>query len=297
MESRHPTPIPHPTRRVSLVRGLIVATVVVLGALAVLPARAEAQTAARLAVTAVDPDGALPATPVVISGAGFGKAPEALFCWVDTGDGGFPFEVEAAADGRIDAVLGDVPSAATGSVKVWKGERVPLADRVVLSQGRLFSASDGAVFVSSATAVGPIFSAFGASPGTYGSVTVHDAQGEIRLDLGDLDLGGDAQRVRVTAVIETGGDSGNSSPPAGNLVLPASAVAKAGTAADPSWAATSTLGIDAPPPTVEALAAGLAEVLEAQLGSVGLTARAEGTELVVGHALGIRAGFLDLTVE
>lgn len=292
MQTRPRTPIPSPPRRGALVRGLVVAA---LSTFAVFPAGAEDQ----LTVTGVDPDGTLPGEPVAISGEGFGRDPEALFTWVDSGDGGFPFEVTEAFDGRIDAILGEVPSAATGAVKVWKGNRHPLADRVVLSQGRLFSASDGEVFVSSATALGPAFSSFGGSPGTHGSVMV---QGEARLDLGSFDFGGGDQRVRVTAVIETGEDSGNDASQ-GSLELRLNSRAdaravRAGLNADsPAWAATLTVGADAPPPTAEALAAGLAEVLETQLGSVGLTARAEGTEVVVDHALGIRAGFLNLTSD
>lgn len=284
MKTRPRTPIPSPP----LVCGLVVAA---LAAFAVFPAGAEAQ----LTVTGVDPDGALPGEPVAISGAGFGQAPETLFAWVDSGGGGFPFEVTEASDGRIDAILGEVPSAATGAVKVWKGNRHPLADRVVLSQGRLFSASDSEVFVSSARAPGPAFSSFGGSPGTHGSVM---AQEEVRLDLGPFDFDGGDQRVRVTAVIETGEDSSNDSSQGGlELLLDARAL-RAGLKADrPAWAATLSIGADAPPPTAEALAAGLAEVLEAQLGSVGLTARAEGTEVVVGHTLGIQAGFLNLTSE
>lgn len=317
MQRRARTSTPNPVRRSRRTRrtrhspfchGLIVAA---LAAFVLLPAGATAQ----LAVTSVDPDGAFPGEPVVLSGSGFGQDPAALFCWVDTGAGGFAFEVTSAAGKSIDAVLGAVPAAATGAVKVWKGEAYALADRVLLSQGRLFAASDGEVFVGSAAAVGPAFSAFDSSPATFGSVTVHGTAVELRLDLDSLDLGGGGgpQRVRVTAVIETGSDSGSGTPQ-GNLVSPSEsgdggdggdggtvgaprAAVVAGSSVDPSWAATLTVGFDAPPATVEALAAGLAEILEAQLGSVGLTARAEGTEIVVGHVLGIRAGFVDLAFE
>jgi hypothetical protein len=264
----------------------------VLAVVAALPIRAQNRPAPP-SVTAVAPDGALPGDPVAISGSGFGSAPEALFCWSDTGDGGFAFAVEAAADSRIEAVVGEVPSAVTGAVKVWRGKRYPLADRVALGQGRLFSASDGEVFVRHAGALGPDFSSFGGSPGTFGSVTV---QGELRLDLKDLDgSGGGQQRVRVTAVIETSEDSDNNDTSTGNLVL-----RSGGQSAGPAWAATTTVETDAAPRTPEAFAAGLAEVLESQLGSLGLTARVEGTELVLGHAQGIRAGFVglvDLTGE
>lgn len=294
------TPIPN-RRRAVLARALI-AAVVTLGAFAALSVRAEAQ----LLVTAVDPASGLPGDPVAIAGAGFGPAPEALLCWVDTGDGGFPFDVEAAADGRIDAVVGDVAlpatGPATGAVKVWRGKRYPLADRVTLSQGRLYAASDGEVFVRGDAAVGPHFSSFGGSPGTAGSVVVRE---ELRLDLGDLadpdpgDPCGGPQRVRVIAVIETSDDSNNSS--TGNLTVPPNRLARRADAkSGPAWAASSTIEADAAPPTPGALAAALAEVLEAQLGSLGLTARAEGTELVVGHVQGIRAGFVtlvDLTGE
>ncbi len=311
MKSCRREPNPHPARHARHARRSPLACRLVAVALAsctILPAAATAQ----LAVTGVDPAGAFPGEPVVLTGTGFGQSPDALFCWVDTGDGGFPFEVTAATDRRIDATVGEVPVAATGTVKVWKGKRVPLADRVVLSQGRLFSATDGTVFVSSSAAVGPIFSAFGGSPGTFGSVTVNGTQRELRLDLGLLDLGDHQQRVRVTAVIETGSDAGNGTPN-GYLVQPpalpapgdpppptasprgASSTKVAGNPADPAWAAAMTVETDASPASVEALAAGLAQVLQAQLGSAGLTARAEGTVVVVGHTLGIRAGFLDLT--
>lgn len=291
MQTRARTPIPN-RRRTALACALVVAVAAALTAFA-LPVEAELTP---LSVTAVDPDAALPGDPVAISGAGFGGSPAALLCWIDTGDGGFPFAVEAAADGRIDAVVGEAPSTVTGAMKVWRGKRYPLADRVTLSQGRLFSASAGEVFVRGAAAVGPDFSSLGGSPGTSGSVAVRE---ELRLDLKDLedpdptDPGGGPQRVRVTAVIETSEDSGNST--TGNLAVPPNTIAlRAGQAAGPAWAATSTIEADAAPPTPEALAAALAEVLEAQLGSLGLTARAEGTELVVGHVQGIRAGFVNL---
>lgn len=287
-------PIPN-RRRTALARAQILAVVAAFAAFAALPVRAETQ----LLVTAVDPASGLPGDPVAISGAGFGQAPEALLCWVDTGDGGFPFEVEATADGRIDAVVGEVALPATGAVKVWRGKRYPLADRVTLSQGRLVSASEGEVFVRGDAAVGPQFSSFGGSPGTAGSVVVRE---ELRLDLEDLDSGdpgGGGQRVRVIAVIETSDDSNNSS--TGNLTVPPNRLARrADSTAGPAWAASSTIEADAAPPTPEALAAALAEVLEGQLGSLGLTAHAEGTELVVGHVQGIRAGFVtlvDLTGE
>lgn len=291
MPSRPEPPTVHVPRRSPLAWALIVAALASFAASA-------APAAAQLAVAGVDPDGALPGEPVAIFGTGFGRDPDALLCWVDTGGGGFPFEVTAATDGRIDAVLGAVPSAATGAVKVWKGKRHPLADRVILSQGRLFSASGGEVFVTGAAAQGPAFSAFAPSPGAFGSVTVRGEPTELRLDLGDFDPGdGGGLRVRVTVVIETGGDSGSGSP--GNLEAPPNAVAlRAGTVAgSPAWAAALTVGADAAPPTPEALAAGLADVLQDRLGSVGLTARAEGTEVVVGHALGIQAGFLDLASQ
>jgi hypothetical protein len=262
--------------------------VAALAAFTLVPTGAQAQ----LVVTGIDPAGALPTEPVTLFGAGFGQTPEALFCWVDTGSGGLPFEVEKATDQQIDAVVGEVPSAATGAVTVWTGERYSLADRVVLSQGRLFSVSASQVFVTGAGAVGPVFSAFGGSPGTFGSVRV---QGELRIDVDPIrpPPDGGAQRVRVTAVIETGSDSGNGTP--GNLRLPPNGIAlRAGEATGPSWAATLTIEADAAPPTPEALAAGLAEAIEAQLGSLGLTARAEGTELVIGHTRGIRAGFVNL---
>lgn len=288
MPTRARPPIPN-RRRTALARVLIPAVVAAVAAIAALPVRVEAQ----LLVTAVDPDSGLPGDPVAISGAGFGRSPEALLCWVDTGNGGFLFAVEAAADGRIDAVVGDVPSAATGAVEVWRGKRYPLADRVTLSQGRLFAASEGEVFVRGAAAVGPAFSSFGGSPGTLGSVTVQE---ELRLNLGDRDPGdpgGSPQRVRVVAVIETSDDSNNSS--TGNLTVPPNRLARrADPTAGPAWAAASTIEADAAPSTPEALATALAEVLEAQLGSLGLTARAEGAELVVGHAQGIRAGFVNL---
>jgi len=296
MQLCHPTPSRPPRCRAihrgAFARSLLGAalvTVVTLGTLVALPAPAAAQ----LAVTAVDPDGALPAEPVVVSGSGFGQDPDALLCWVDTGSGGFPFEVTAAADGHIDALLGAVPMAATGTVTVWQGERYALADRVVLSQGRLFAASDGELFVRRSAAAGPTFSAFAGSSATFGAVR---AQGELRLDLQPVDPGGAVQEVRVTAVIETSDDSGNSTPQ-GNLVfpLPSGALTTADKTGGPAWATSLTIGADAPPPTADALAAGLAEVLEAQLGSVGLTARAEGSVLVVSHAQGIRAGFLELT--
>lgn len=294
MPTRARTPIPN--RRLSaLACAPALAVAATLAAFAA-PVPVEAQ-ATPLSVTAIDPAAGLPGDPVAISGAGFGRSPEALLCWADTGQGGFLFEVEAAADGRIDAVVGNVASTvvgtATGAVKVWRGKRYPLPDRVTLSQGRLYAASEGEVFVRGDAAVGPDFSAFGGSPGTFGSVTVQE---ELRLDLEDLDPGdpgGGGQRVRVVAVIETSGDSGNSS--TGNLTVPPNRLARrAGAAAGPAWAALSTIEADAAPPTPEALAAALAEVLEAQLGSLGLTARAEGTELVVGHVQGIRAGFLNL---
>lgn len=304
METPARTPLPT-LRRIAFGCAL---TGTALAACAALPTRAEARVAP-LSVAAVTPGGGVPGDPVTISGAGFGQAPEALFCWVDTGDGGFPFEIEAAADDRIDAVVGAVPSAATGAVKVWRGKRYPLADRLVHSQGRLFSATSGEVFVRHAAAVGPDFSSFAGSPGTYGSAAV---LGELRLDLEGVEpgcpggggSGGGQQRVRVTAVIETGEDSGNNDNTNGNLVLLARGVAPMasppGQPAGPAWVATTLVETDAAPPTPEALAAGLAEVLAAQLGSLGLTARAEGTELVLGHADGIRAGFVglvDLTGE
>jgi len=266
----------------------VVAALAALAAFALFPTGAQAQ----LAVTGIDPAGALPTEPVALFGAGFGQTPEALFCWVDTGSGGFPFEVEKATDQRIDALVGEVPAAATGAVTVWAGERYSLADRVVLSQGRLFSVSGTQVFVSGAGAVGPVFSAFGASPHTFGSVRV---QGELRVDVDPIrpPAGGGPQMVRVTAVIETGSDSGNGSP--GNLAQSPNRLAlRAGGAAGPAWAATLTIEADAAPSTPEALAAGLAEAIQAQLGSLGLTARADGTEVVVGHTQGIRGGFVNL---
>lgn len=290
-----PTPIrttPPGPRRTALAWAVRIAAV---AAVTALPVPAEAQLTP-LSITAVDPGGGLPGDPVAISGTGFGSSPESLLCWVDSGDGGFSFEVEAAANGGIDAVVGNSPSAATGAVKVWRGKRYPLADRVVLTQSRFFAASDGEVFVRQDAAVGPDFSSFGGSPGTFGSVT---AQEELRLDLKDVDpdgSGGGPQRVRVVAVIETNEDSDNNANTNGNLTLRSSQLsARTARAAGPAWAATSTIETDAAPSTPAALAAGLAEVLEAQLGSLGLTARAEGTELVLGHAQGIRAGFVHLT--
>jgi hypothetical protein len=289
MQTRHHTPNPN-RHRTALAYALGVAI------LAAFAAPGEAQLDP-LTVSAVDPDAAPSGGPVAIYGTGFGPSPDALLCWADTGDGGVLFEIEAAADDRIDALVGPAPSSgtgsATGAVKVWRGKRYALADRVVLSQGRLLAASEGEVFVGGAVAVGPDFTVLGASPGTAGSVAVRE---ELRLDLEDLDPGGGGgpQRVRVTAVIETSGDSGTGNsglmapPPSNPLAL------RAGKAAGPAWAATLTIEADAAPPTPEALAAGLAEVLEAQLGSLGLTARAEGTDLVVGHTRGIRAGFVNL---
>lgn len=292
MPIRARTPIPD-RRRTALACAPVLAVAAALAAFTV-PAQAQLDP---LSVTAIDPAAGLPGDPVVISGTGFGASPDALLCWADTGDGGFPFAVEAAADGRIDAVVGEVALPATGSltgaVKVWRGKRYPLADRVTLSQGRLFAASDGEVFVRRAAAVGPDFSSFGGSPGIFGSVA---ARKELRLDLDDLDPGdpGGPQRVRVVAVIETSDDSGNSNTTGNLTVAPNGIARRAGLDAGPAWAATTTIETDAAAATSEALAAGLAEVLQAQLGSLGLTARAEGTELVIGHGQGIGAGFVHL---
>ena len=261
-------------------RSIALPTILVLAAVALpaLPVTAQVHSFTSLQVTAVDPHEGRTEDPVVISGTGFGQDPGALFCWVDAGTAGFPFEVTAATDSSLDAVVGATPSAATGAVKVWRGKGYPLRDRVLQSQGRLFAATSGEVFVRGAAAVGPDFSALVGStdsPWTSGSVAL---RGALRVD---VDPGGDPdppppQRVRVTAVIETSdeessGNEGLVAPPANVLVV---RTAKAG----PAWAATLTIEADARPSTHEALAAGLAEMLEAQLGSLGLTAHAEGTE-------------------
>lgn len=259
-------------------------------ALGALPAVAQPP----LTVTAVDPDGAVPGDAVAAFGTGFGQAAEDLFVWAGTGDGGFPFEVTRAQGQRLDAVLGDVPVPATGSLKVWKGKRYPLADQVILTQGHLFSASETQVFATQESASGPAFSAFDASPGTLGSIL---AQERVRIDLTPFETGKPELRVRVTAVIETGGEPGTPDPPAGAQGTSRrwEAVRANSVKAGPAWAATLTIGADSVPSTPASLAAALADVLNQQLGSVGLTAQAEGPVLVVGHSLGIAAGFLNLS--
>ena len=236
------------------------------------------------------PDSAAPGSPVDIDGSGFGDDPRALFAWVASASSGFPFVTESAADTRIGAVLGDVASAESGVVQVWKGHRVALADRTVLSRGRLASISGTEVLVAQEKGAGGLFSALAASPQTLGST-----RGAARLDVRFTPevLPCVTPGIDVCMVIDDGANPGSTEGPSA-LEGPFSRMAASRSAGAPgtAFAACFRITLDAPVPTPDELAAIVAELLEIQFAALGVTATAAGPVLQVGHVSGIRSGFL-----
>jgi hypothetical protein len=257
----------------------------------------QAQAKDPIQVVGVSPREAHPGGEITLSGQGLGQTPEDLFAWVDTGTSGFSIEITHAAETAAEGRVGAVAAPASGDFHLWKGSTYPLPDRTLLTQGRLVSATGTRLFVASEEAQGLPFSALSATVGTLGSART---AGALRLDLDPPEpTPCPQQRVRVSAVIETGGDPGGGGG-GGNLENPFppfldSYPAPAAGFASPAWVVTLEIVLDAPWAQSDQLAAALAEILEAQFRDLGLSATAQGSELVLSHSLGIRSGFMTLS--
>jgi len=227
----------------------------------------------------------------MISGGGFGDQPVDLFAWADTVSSGFSFELDRALETQIQGILGPVAAPATGDLKIWKGRAHSLENQSLLTQGRLFTISDTTLFVASHKAAGPVFSAFAGSANTLSSS--RSAAG-INLAFDPIELEPDGASIRVTVVIETGDDPGTGGTIRGqsHSFEYVTGLQSSGDPSSPAWAATFLISADLLPASQSALAQAVAELLQAQFGSIGLTATTNGAVLSVGHTLGVHAGFI-----
>lgn len=253
-------------------------------------------------VFSIDPAAASPGDVVVLTGEGLHEGGDEAYAWVRSSSGGFVLENPSdTGDGGLAAIVGPVASASTGTVELWRGRGLDVPPSTLWVDGRLVSALESRVFVAHvASSGGPSFSALKASAAT---VEVPAEAGRFVTDVDDwFPLPVEPlPTVRVDAVIETGGSTNCGG--GGPLLTPARPfkASTSGGQTPPSWALQVVVEPDRPfigPAgswSAASLAAALAAVLTEQFSSLGLTATADGSRLVIESAGGICGGFVTIS--
>lgn len=261
-------------------------------------------------VTSVSPGAASPGDVVVLDGSDLNGPAEEYFAWVQTPGGGLVLDAPANAGTGLAVLVGPAAEATTGNVELWRGYGHALAPKTLLVDGRLISALDTRVFVGQEEAPGgPSFTVLSTSPWAMESGLGPDGLG---LDLQGLypdPLGQGNQSIRVDAAIKTrGSKTGSGDGPTGTQgdggdVWSDVGLHKSGGEPGPAWAFQLRVELDAPYldgaglSGLERLAAALAELLNQQLGSLGLVATASGSVLTLDSVGGVEGGFVTLAVE
>ncbi|MEM9597539.1 MAG: hypothetical protein AAGD06_24945 [Acidobacteriota bacterium] len=255
-------------------------TLAILGLLALASTAAAQQQ--RLDVFSVAPEAVEPGDRVTISGQGLEGSPDDYFVWLRTADAAVVLEPVATADHggvqSLEADLDVVPVAEAGTLEVWRGRTHPVPDHTIWSQGRLVTGSDAQVFIAEEAASTPGPTLLTTSPE---ALAAHFDGEWISIDVSEL---GRAY-IRLTVVIETKKGcvpvSVRDRRSPRNVSSAATAIETDTSSTGSRWALEVTVQADQALATPEGLAAAIAEVLNEQFGSLGLSASSDGSILTI----------------
>ncbi|MEM1207352.1 MAG: hypothetical protein AAGN66_29225 [Acidobacteriota bacterium] len=256
------------------------ATLAILGLLALASTAAAQQQ--RLDVFSVAPTAVEPGDRVTISGQGLEGSPDDYFVWLRTADATVVLEPVATADhGGVQSLEADlevVPVAEAGTLEVWRGRKHPVPDHTIWSQGRLVTGSDAQIFIAEEAASIPGPTLLTTSPE---ALAAHFDGEWISIDVTEFLR----SFIRLTVVIETKkgcvpvNPRDRRSPK--DLTSAPNPIETDTSSTGSRWAVEVTIQADQAFATPEGLAAAVAEVLNEQFGSLGLSASAEGTILTI----------------
>lgn len=252
-----------------------------------LPAPSPAATLPR--VDTVNPQAGREGDTVDIQGEGFAPLPEDDAVFVDAGDSGTVLAVEGASGTTIEARIGPVPAAETGTLVVWTGDGLALPDAMLERQGRVYRISGASWFMAEAETRSVAFTLLEVSPGTV----VSGAAPPLLILTVEPVEEGPSFNVDAKVVITDEEEPPASGDGGDDLRLAPSPGAASAPGAEGILA---TLHLDhvattPVPPDAAAFAGDLAAALEQTFGPLGLHARADGDRVILEPPAGFRGEF------
>lgn len=237
------------------------------------------------------PDAVREGDAMTLAGAGFRPRAEDHRVFLGGGGAAVWAEVLAATPEALEVEVGPVPAERVETLTLWTGQGFTLPDTVLAIEDRVYLLTGASWFVAAAETAGPAIALVEASPEAAGGrleggtvrVPVPTPPDPPPGDPGEEGGFGDFEiEIKVIAT-PSPGTPPEPTPPLGQRTAAAAA---------PGVAAALSLRLMAAPsaPDPDAFAADLAQALARTFGPLGLTAEAEGAEVVVSYGGGLGAG-------